>query len=547
VSDARSQDETPISLDSPQPEWARRPLPDITSHEEEVKLPGGTSDRLYIPAPPPWALGRELFLRAVGVVQLVAFVSLAVQARGLFGARGLSPFSERDALLDSLGHGWASFPSLFRMFPSLQAEPDHVAWVGAAFALALVIGVLPPVAALGAWLIYLSFVTMGDPFMSFQWDALLLETSALAFLLAPWTLRLRGGRRKPSAAPLRWCLWFLVGRLVFLSGLVKLLSGSAPWRDGTALDFHWWTQPLPNPASWWLWQMPLWCDRAMTFGSLGVELLAPLLIPFGRWPRAVSALLILLLQIGITLSGNYGFFDLLTAALALSLIDDDIFRRVLRRPLNVPIPVMVSNASMTAHAVAASVAVAIALLVAIPASIAWSQRVARSPHTPFDALPGWMGSVLGVPFEWGSRWRLASGYGLFAEMTIARPEITIEASLDGATWEPYIFRYKPGPLDRRPPIVPLHMPRLDWQMWFAAISWPQADHWQATLHEALLEARPEVLALLERVPFDGQRPRAVRWRRDRYGFSTLDSAVAQQGEWWIESERGRPVYGFGRR
>jgi len=527
------------------PTWVAKPLPDITSREEEVRLPGGAAERIYIPPPPPWIIGRALFLRGMGAVYVAAFTSLAVQAQGLFGPRGVAAFDAFIRLLAEHQQSHAAWPSLFRAVPTLAERPEVVAWIGAAFGAAMMIGVLPPLAALAPWVLYLSFVTIGAPFLSFQWDALLLESGFLAILVSPWTFTLKRGRKKPAPEALRWCLWFLVVRLMLLSSLVKLFSGSPPWRDGTALEFHWWTQPLPNPLSWWMAQSPLWLDRTLTFASLGAEAAPALLVFFGRWGRFAAALLIVLIQIGITLTGNYGFFNLLTAVLALSLVDDSILRRLLRRPLNVPIPLVVSKAATIARGAAIVVAVSIALLVAAPVSAAWLLRVSGSARGPFDGwLPGWTATLLSVPYEWGVRWRLASGYGLFADMTTTRPEITIEATRDGVRWEPFLFRFKPGPLDRRPPVVPLHMPRLDWQLWFAGLAWPHVDAWQISLHQALLEARPEVLALFEHAPFDGHPPRAVRWRRDLYEFSTLDGDAARRGEWWIAVERGRPVSGF---
>lgn len=545
--DARRAEEHPISLNAPRPAWAQKPLPDIVSHEEEVRLPGGTSERLYIPPSPPWVRGRELFLRGMGATFVVAFASLAVQATGLLGPSGVAPMRHTVEVLQQQQISFIEWPSIARVVPLFAERPALFAWIGVLFGVAMIAGFLPPLAAFGAWAIYLSCVTLGGPFLSFQWDALLLEAGFLALLVSPWTLRLTRARSRPVAAPLRWCLWFLVGRLLLLSALVKILSGSAPWRDGTALDFHWWTQPLPNPVSWWMAQFPLWSDRLFTFGSIAMELAVPVLICFGRWPRAVAALLVIAQQIGITATGNYGFFNLLTAVLALSLIDDDVLRRVLRRPLNVPIPVVVASPAATARALAVTLGVATALLVAVPSSIGWLQRVAGRSSGPFDALPSWMASALSVPFEFGSRWRLASGYGLFAHMTVERPELIIEASRDRIRWEPYRFRWKPGPIDRRPPSAFLHMPRLDWQMWFAALAWPAAEQWQASLNQALLEARPEVLALLESAPLGNERPRAVRWRRDRYEFSTLGTTAAQDGAWWIVVEEGRPVQGFSRR
>lgn len=534
----------PISLDAPTASWAREPLPDVASHEEEVRLPGSAAERIYIPPSPPWTIGRALFLRGMGAVYLVAFVSLAVQVSGLFGPRGLMPFPMIAEFLAANHVSQLEFPSLFRVIPGLAERPEMMAWIGALFGAALMVGLVPPVAAIGAWALYLSFVSIGVPFLTFQWDALLLESGLLAILVAPWRPTLGGGRRRPLLAPLRWCLWFLVARLMLLSALVKLGSGSIPWRNGTALGFHWWTQPIPNPIAWWIAQFPMWVDQVLTYGTLALELAVPVLILCGRWGRFVAALVVIALQVGIAITGNYGFFNLLVIVLALSLVDDGMLRKLLRRPLSVPIPVTPSRGGLAVRWCAASLAIAIALFVAVPASARWLATVRRMEDPLLAINPEWLRGALADVHDAGASWYLASGYGLFASMTEERPELTIEATRDGVHWEPYLFRYKAGPVDRRPPFALFHMPRLDWQMWFGALRWPIVEAWERSLERALLEARPEVLALFEHAPFGSDRPRAIRWRRDRYEFSSLGTDAARDHAWWVVVERGRPVQGL---
>jgi hypothetical protein len=121
-------------------------------------------------------------------------------------------------------------------------------------------------------------------------------------------------------------------------------------------------------------------------------------------------------------------------------------------------------------------------------------------------------------------------------MTTDRVELEIEATLDGKSWQPYVFPYKPGAPGRMPPFVAPHQPRLDWQMWFAALSSVERNPWVEELLARLLEASPPVLALFETVPFEG-RPLAVRVMAYRYRFADLSSWRAN-GEYWTREQLG---------
>ena len=128
---------------------------------------------------------------------------------------------------------------------------------------------------------------------------------------------------------------------------------------------------------------------------------------------------------------------------------------------------------------------------------------------------------------------MVNAYGLFRVMTTTRPELTIEASADGIEWSPYVFKYKPGPLDRTPPGNSLHMPRLDWQMWFAGLSAErgQLPGWFQSFLLRLQEANKPVLDLLESVPLDGQPPQVLRVRLGSYLFTNGEQRE-KSGDWW---------------
>ena len=266
---------------------------------------------------PTYFAASALFLRALGLCYLTAFVSLWVQVDGLIGARGILPVgqfldwvrsqtgSERYWLLPTLC--WISSSDAFL----------HLLCGGGVFAaLLLVVGLAPAAGAALAWLLYLSLAIAGQVFLQFQWDYLLLETGLLAiFVAAPWRWRVRSGlAARPSVLfLLRWLLF----RLMFSSGWVKLASGDPTWRNLTALRYHYATQPLPPWTAWFLHQCPPWFQTVSALFLLFVELIVPFLYFAPRRLRLFAFRATVLLQLLIAASGNYGFFNLLALALAL--------------------------------------------------------------------------------------------------------------------------------------------------------------------------------------------------------------------------------------
>jgi hypothetical protein len=303
---------------------------------------------------------------------------------------------------------------------------------------------------------------------------------------------------------------------------VKLLSGDASWRTLTALDYHFWTQPLPTPLAWHAAQLPHSLLAGGTAAALVVELAIVFLIFVPRRPRAVAACCVLLFQALIMLTGNYNFFNLLTVSMCVFLLDD----AALRRWLPPRLASWVKHRAPQPGRAATTIATALALVV-VPVGV---DRMAQTLlHTD---LP-----VAGVLAELASPLMIVNRYGLFAVMTTARPEIVIEGSRDGQEWREYVFRYKPGPLQRRPPWTGPHQPRLDWQMWFAALGDFRQNPWFVRLMLRLLEGSPSVLALLESDPFPESPPKFVRARL--YGYRFADEATHRaNGQWWSRELAG---------
>ncbi len=466
-------------------------------------------------------LARWLFLRLLGVVYLVAFVSLAVQITGLVGEHGIlpaQPYLERARAL----YGGAAY----RLLPTLcwlgagDGALRFLCWGGAVLAALLVAGVaqLPVLALL--WTLYLSVAVVGQTFLWFQWDALLLETGLLAVFYAPtqWLPSLER-ERAPSTA-MRWLASALLAKLVLLSGITKLASGDPTWRGLTALEYHFWTQPLPPWTAWYAQRLPAWMHAGMTLGTCAIELGAPWLIlapPRLRKLRLAGCALIVLGQLGIAGTGNYGFFNLLAIVLCVPVLDDAVLRRVLPLRLAVGAPEPRWRR------------VTIGLFVPVVALLSALAFVAEIAET----LPG-AGARRRVEnplLRAAAPFRSINGYGLFRVMTTERPELVIEGSPDGVRWTAYEFRWKPGAVTRTPRFVQPHQPRLDWQMWFAALNPEGAEHWLVPLMQRLLEGAPDVLALLAGNPFGDAPPRYVRLASYRYRFSTPD-VRSRTGAWW---------------
>ncbi len=455
--------------------------------------------------PATFDLSRWLFLKALGVVYFFAFLSFALQATGLIGSNGILPAGEY--LSQVQGHfGPQSYllaPTIF-WFNSGDATLQIVAWAGVFLSILLVLGLARRVVVVLLFVGYLSIVNVGQDFMSFQWDVLLVEAGFLAIFI--------------DFGVTIWLYRLLLFRLIFLSGAVKLLSGDPTWRDLSALNYHFETQPLPTVIGWWMQQLPDGLHRLSTLATFIIELILPFLIFFPRHVRMFAGAGIVFLQVLILLTGNYTFFNLLTIALCLFLFDDAALRRL--------VPARLARRSQAAfarrpHSQFARWAMgALAALLVITGLLQIIITLHGDLPEPIGALVGFL-----EPFH------LVNGYGLFAVMTTTRPEIVVEGSNDGQSWQAYEFRYKPGELTRAPGWIAPLQPRLDWQMWFAALGDYQSNPWFIQFVLRLLQGSPEVLALLAHNPFPDQPPRYIRAEVYDYHF-TDPATLTSTGAWW---------------
>jgi hypothetical protein len=498
-------------------------------------------------------LTRWIFLRGMSLVWLAAFASLSVQVNGLFGLRGIEPVARLLSAADHLSVAERIFraPTLLWVFGASDHALRGMCGTGVLLSVLLGLGFAPGPICLALWAIYLSFVTVGSPFLDFQWDLLLLEAGLCACVMAPWRFRAGGllPERPPSAAAV-WLPRFLLFKLVWMSGVVKIASGDPTWRNLTALQYHYWTTCLPAWPGWWLNRLPLEMHRITAGMMFGLELVASFLVLAPRPGRIVGFFAMLALQLGIALTGNYGFFNLLTVVLCLAVLDDRDWRWLRRRvePGNCEAPMLTTSVSEGLSVPLSSAPPSAGPPAPPPIQIhprdfpAWALAALivlaslfhiQGRFLGYEALPAPALELLGTiePF------RSVNPYGLFATMTTHRPEIIIEGSRDGETWIPYEFKWKPGDVKRRPEFMQPHMPRLDWQMWFAALeSWPQ-NPWFASFLSRLLEGSPPVLKLLARDPFDGNPPRFVRATLWEYRFADPATHRAT-GAWWTRTKVG---------
>ena len=426
------------------------------------------------------------FLRSLGFVYLTAFLSFGLQARGLIGSHGIqSTAAWLDAVHEHYGAtSYYLVPSVFWLSASDTALVA-AAWIGAALSILLMIGIAWRIWAALLFCLYLSITVSGRIFWGYQWDALLVETGFLAIFLglSPLTI---------------WLFRWLLFRLMFESGAVKVLSHDPAWSSLTALQFHWETQPLPTPLAWYVHLLPDAIQKACVAGVFAIELIVPFFLFAPRRWRIAAAALIAFFQILIFLTGNYTFFNLLTIALCLFAFDSR------------------ESAKPSGRAVVAVVA---SLILTVSAGHLWSMLAGQPPSVVRNIERAVQ------PFE------IVNSYGLFAVMTTTRPEVMVEGSDDAVTWKEYPFAYQPQRLDCAPRWVAPYQPRLDWQMWFAALSDYQSNPWFAGFLERLLEGSPDVLGLLAANPFPDHPPRYVRAPLYEYHFT--DWATRRRtGQWW---------------
>ena len=460
-------------------------------------------------------LARWLFQRALGAIYVLAFVAVVHQWRGLLGDDGLTParrFVERMGLRQS--------PSVFHWRYS-DGAVVAAGWLGIGLSLAAVLGFTesgPIVVSMGTWIVlwalYLSLLNIGQVWYAFGWESLLVEAGFLAIFLGPADV----------APPLLviWLLRWLLFRVEFGAGLIKL-RGDPCWRDLTCLEYHHETQPMPNPLSWYFHHLPRWAHRIEVGANHVTQLAIPFLVFTPQPIASIGGTVIVVTQTYLMVSGNFAWLNALTLVLGFTALNGGFLDALL--PASPPADLAAPPVWFGALAVALTALVAVRSVPVVRNLLSPGQAMNRS----FDAL------------------RLVNTYGAFGSITKTRYEIAVEGTLDDpadpfAEWREYGFKGKPTDVRCRPPqVAPYHL-RLDWLMWFAAMSPSPGfrDRWFLPFLEALLSANPRVLALLRDDPFDGEPPRAVRALRYRYRFASSPER-RDDGAWWTRDPVGTYV------
>ncbi|XP_061274952.1 lipase maturation factor 2 isoform X1 [Bos javanicus] len=569
---------------------------------------------------------RQLFLQGVAAVFMFAFASLYTQIPGLYGPEGILPARRT---LRPQGKGrWQQLwetPTLLWEAPLLGLDTAQGLELLSLLGTVLALGALltrqlrHPLVYLLLWAAYLSVCQVGQVFLYFQWDSLLLETGFLAMLVAPLGLppnhkqapQGRPGGVSPHEGLPFWLVRWLLFRLMFASGVVKLTSRCPAWWGLTALTYHYETQCLPTPAAWFAHHLPVWLHKLSVVATFLIEIaVPPLFFAPVRRLRLAAFYSQVLLQVLIILTGNYNFFNLLTLVLTTALLDDTHLAAKSstshrkRMPSSWPKALLAMLTLLLELAVYGLLACGVVHYFGL--EVDWEQHVVRSRTTfTFHQLSQWLKTVtlptmwLGaaslawelltalwrwvqvrgslrklcaavqlsifgtatvalflislVPYSYmepsshGRLWtgahrlfstvehlQLANSYGLFRRMTGlgGRPEVVLEGSYDGHQWTEIEFMYKPGNLSRPPPIVVPHQPRLDWQMWFAALGPHTHSPWFTSLVLRLLQGKEPVIRLVQNhvpsYPFHQQPPTYVRAQLYKYWFSH----PWEQGQWW---------------
>jgi lipase maturation factor len=454
-----------------------------------------------------YELASWVFLRGLGLIYAIAFASLGVQILGLVGSDGILPLAE---YLSAAHAGWGA--DAYWKLPTLLwlTQSDFAlvagAWLGVGLGLLVALGLWQRVCLIALFVLYLSYVYAGQLFMSYQWDLLLLEAGFLAIFLT-------GGSRIVV-----WLYRWLLFRFVFLAGLVKVMSGDATWQKLNALEYHFWTQPLPSPLAWYAAQLPGWLLAGVVVAVLALELVLIFLVFAPRRPRLLVACLIIAFQIAIMATGNYNWFNLLTILLCVFLLDDAVLRRAMPASLARRIYDRSLEPGLTETIVAAAVAI---VTVPVGVNMIWEPLTGRN-------MP-----IAATVAETLSPLLIVNSYGVFATTTTTRPQIVIEGSRDGKEWRPYVLPYAPGPVTRAPTWnIPLQ-PRLDWQLWFAGYANAAQARWVERVAQRLLEGSGPVTGLFADDPFAGEAPKYVRAQIYDYKF-----ADAGSDDWWTRKLDG---------
>ena len=460
-------------------------------------------------------LTRFIILRLLGFVYAIAFLVAANQLVPLIGHHGLTPathfLAAVQAQLGSSTVAMMRLPTLF-WFGASDNDLLMFSWIGLTLSLVVLGGYANAILLAVLWAMYMSIVHIGQIWYGYGWEIQLLETGFLSIFLCP----LLDGRPFSKYRPpilVIWLFRWLGFRIMIGAGLIKL-RGDPCWRDLTCLYYHYETQPIPSPISRYLHFAPHWLLKAETGSNHFIELIMPWFSFGPRQVRHIAGLLLVTFQIFLIVSGNLSFLNYLTIIPFLACFDDTFLCRVLPKPLvrRAERAAQESQPSKINNAIAVALSIVVAYLSIAPVLNLVSDR--QIMDTSFTSLD------------------LVNTYGAFGTVGRERNEIIFEGTDDSiisgdTKWTEYEFTAKPGDPNRRPPFVAPYQPRIDWQIWFAAMASPSEYPWTLHFVWKLLHNDPGTLSLIATNPFPDSPPRYIRARLYRYHFAPLGDKA-----WW---------------
>lgn len=468
-------------------------------------------------------LTRLVFLRFLGLIYLLAFLCLCQQVQPLIGSHGLLParhyLESSAAVPGGRFSGFLAEPTIFWLDCS-DGFLSALSYLGAVLSLIVLLGFANVPLLVLLWFLYMSFCHVGQLFYGFGWEILLLETGFLAIFLCP----VLDGRPLPGDVPpptvVIWLLRWLLFRVMFGAGLIKL-RGDPCWRDLTCMMYHYETQPLPNPLSWYLHQLPPAFHRIEVLGNHFVELIVPWTLFAPRRLRQAGGLFLVGFQLYLIISGNLSWLNWLTIALCVSCFDDEALSRLFPQRFRMRLSSLTPARPTLARQIVnyGLTALVLYLSIAPVRNLLGSQQVMNGS---FDRL------------------HLVNTYGAFGSIGKRRREIILEGTdnrvvNDATQWRAYEFKCKPGDVYRRPCVVaPFHY-RLDWQIWFAAMGDYRRNPWLVHFVYQLLRGDPGALSLLANNPFPAAPPAFIRAELYEYEFTRFGE---QTRAWWTRKRIG---------
>lgn len=455
-------------------------------------------------------LTRKLFKQSLASIYFIGFLILVNQSKALIGSSGITPaslyvgefnfFQSPSLFFLYLSDGFLAFASYFGLFLSIAAMSGLTEKYG---------NILSTLVWFLLWALYLSFVNIGQIFYGFGWEILLLEAGFL-------TIFLGANNTKPPVIVI-WLIRWAAFRIMLGAGLIKI-RGDECWRDFTCMYYYYETQPMPNPLSWYFHHLPLWIHRL----AVGVTHFVELLVPFGlllpdrfKKIRYAAALITIGFQLMLIMSGNLSWLNYMTIILCFSCFDDELLSRLMR----IKVPKKLTEPKFLLYAVRTLAAMVAVLSISPVINLLSSRQMMNTSFEPFH---------------------LVNTYGAFGSITKKRMEIVVEGTRENeinekTQWQAYEFKGKPGDPFRMPRQVSPYHYKLDWQMWFAAMSSYQDHPWFLALVARLLQNNPDVLDLLAYNPFKEEPPRYLRALLYEYHFTEPgDPSKA----WWTRELRG---------